>query len=459
MSAGLVGRLARWLEATAEPAASAPHRFGRSDMTVVWRRLRVPAGVVVVVAGLLLGTMWQSLRLFGVAALAAGLSLENWWQLRRRSQSALLAVGLDTTLFAVALVLLGVSPFVWAVPFLYSAVTARMLLSWGRALVIWGYDLLLVGLLFASRLMLPDLFTGPKQTVIALVVIGIYMSMVLVEVAVLGSVVDYGHRRREQELEALVAAKDTFVATISHELRTPLTSVVGFASLLEERLGTRVAAEDGEMLRLLREQAQAMWGLVDDLLVKARIDSGFMQVRIAEVDLGEVASQTIKALTWIHPEKPITLVGELGGRALADPTRVAQILRNLLANATRYGGEPITVEIRESEAWTSLTVRDNGPGIPEHLAHRFQQPLQTTHPGGYPTSLGLGLWLCDRLARLMGGSLEYSRVDNTTAFTVNLPSSRVPPDLQTHQGKSTHPPETALPVSPVTRRAKAPVPN
>ena len=117
MSAGLVGRVARWLEATAEPAASAPHRFGRSDMTVVWRRLRVPAGVVVVVAGLLLGTMWQSLRLFGVAALAAGLSLENWWQLRRRSQSALLAVGLDTTLFAVALVLLGVSPFVWAVPF------------------------------------------------------------------------------------------------------------------------------------------------------------------------------------------------------------------------------------------------------------------------------------------------------------------------------------------------------
>ena len=457
MLAERMGWVAKWLEASAEPSGSASHGSERSDLTVVWRRLRVPAGFVIVVAGLLLGTMWQSLRVFGVAAVAAGLLLENLWQLRRRSQGTLLAVGLDATLFTVGLALLGVSPFVWSAPFLYSAVTATMLLSWRRVLLAWGYDLLLVGLLFASRLVLPDALTRSNHAVVALVVTAVYVGMILAEVAVLETAGRLGHRRREQELEALVAAKDTFVATISHELRTPLTSVVGFAYLLEESLGTKLQGEDAEMLTLLNEQAQAMRSLVDDLLTKAQIDAGFITVRIAEVDLGEVASHAIRAVTWIHAQKPITLTGDLGARAVADPSRVSQILRNLLVNAIRYGGEPITVDIRESGPCVSLTVRDHGPGMPEHLASRFSHPLVRTRPGGYPTSLGLGLWLCDRLARLMSGDLEYSRVDNTTAFTVNLPSSRDLQNLQTRQDKSSHTPATALPVPPPARPLENPV--
>ena len=155
MLAGRVGRVARWLAGDTEPAGSASHRLGRSDMTVVWRRLRVPAGASTLVAGLTLAVLWRSLRLLEVAALSALLLAENWWQLRRRSQSACVAVGLDATLFSMVLALLGVSPFLWTAPFLYSAITAIMLMSWGRILLAWAYDLVLVGLLFGARQVLP----------------------------------------------------------------------------------------------------------------------------------------------------------------------------------------------------------------------------------------------------------------------------------------------------------------
>ncbi len=224
---------------------------------------------------------------------------------------------------------------------------------------------------------------------------------------------------------ALMSAKDRFVATVSHELRTPLAAVVGFSELLKGgSLGDLDASERNEIISTIADQAGDLANIVEDLLVMARADHGTLATVAVPVDLAANCRQVIERIgspTVI----PITIAPDaLTVRALGDPGRVRQIIRNLLGNAASYGGTDIRISIQVKAATVSVRVEDNGDGVPAAQAEQIFEPYQRAHAAS-PTngSLGLGLSVSRTLARHMAGDLLYHRVDGITIFELQLPAA------------------------------------
>jgi PAS domain S-box-containing protein len=240
----------------------------------------------------------------------------------------------------------------------------------------------------------------------------------------------------QQRLQALLESKNKFVATVSHELRTPLAGVVGFASELRDRAAEFTPAEVVEFAGLIAQASIAASNLVEDLLVAARLESGDIDLRPQITDLHshaaivkadpEIASRTEGKLVTI--EGPPTV-------AWADPNRVHQILRNLMGNAGRYGGNRITIVVGTEPKTHKASIRvvDDGPGVPEDL-HKalFQAYQHGAQESGRTESVGIGLYVSRNLARLMGGDLTCRRQDGATIFELTLPLPL--PDQATDQG-------------------------
>ena len=114
-------------------------------------------------------------------------------------------------------------------------------------------------------------------------------------------------------------------------------------------------------------------------------------------------------------------------RLLADPTRLRQIIRNLLTNAERYGGPHVELRAEAVGANVTVTVCDDGPGIPPTEREAVFEEWQGSDIGTqHPQSIGLGLTISRRLARAMDGDLTYSYVDGESRFTLTLPIAPVP---------------------------------
>ena len=219
-------------------------------------------------------------------------------------------------------------------------------------------------------------------------------------------------------LSQLVESRNEVLASVSHEVRSPLATVVSAAATLESRMGELTLENRQLLVDMIRKNSQELTELVDDLLVAAKGDSANENIETQQVDpLTEVVG-VVAALVELSGEAPIKGTAPA---ALADPTRLRQILRNLLTNAARYGGSEIWVELEEHELSVSIAVCDNGEGVPAHLAMSIFDPYVSAHPDEtQPQALGLGLAISRRLARLMGGEVTYEHKAGTTRFVLTL---------------------------------------
>jgi len=222
-------------------------------------------------------------------------------------------------------------------------------------------------------------------------------------------------------LEKLIRSKDQFLASVSHEIRTPLTSVLGFASLLQED-PEQLSTEDGrEIIELIRHQALEVSDLVEDLLVAARAEIDAVNVVKEPVRLADEINSVLSArLGTDHSD--IFVAASQTHQALADPTRVRQIIRNLLTNALRYGGEQITITTHRDGPEVLIVFSDNGNGIPDELRKRVFEPYERGESGiTKPESIGLGLAVSRQLARLMDGDLTLRSDLGSATFQLALP--------------------------------------
>jgi signal transduction histidine kinase len=219
------------------------------------------------------------------------------------------------------------------------------------------------------------------------------------------------------DLSASQAEKNRFVASVSHELRTPLTSVVGLADALVESGDALPAAEQSELLGLIASESKEVAAIVEDLLVAARAESGQLTMATNVLELDEelcAMVEVCKVDVELSRIEPVCVVG--------DAVRIHQIVRNLITNADRYGGEAITVEVYAYGETAILAVKDDGTGIPENQVERVFAPFGTGHNDpNLSHSVGLGLAVSRNLARLMGGDVVYRRFDGWTSFELRLP--------------------------------------
>lgn len=230
------------------------------------------------------------------------------------------------------------------------------------------------------------------------------------------------HRDEERRMAALMEAKNRFLASVSHELRTPLTAILGFARILEDE--DELTLDDQRlMVSSVAEHAQEMSNLIEDLLIAARSDMNQLDIIDVKVDLLTEIEQTVRAGGMFTSEVEVNIETS-DPYAMGDPTRVRQILRNLLTNAERYGGDHVTVTVSRSNHEVRVDVADDGEGLAGEDWERIFQPYESAHVAtGRPGAVGIGLTVSRQLAELMGGTLEYHFEDGQSVFRLQLRSA------------------------------------
>ncbi len=252
----------------------------------------------------------------------------------------------------------------------------------------------------------------------------------------LGVVEDISARRRvaserERMLETLRNSdrrKDEFLAVLSHELRNPLAPIRTSLHVLErsepgsEQCRRAQAVIDRQVTQLTR--------LVDDLLDVTRITRGKIQLRRERIELGDIARRTMDDYRVSFEASGVELEGRFGSELFwveADPTRMAQVVGNLLANAAKFTqrGGHVEVSVLREGPMVALRVRDSGLGIAPEMLGRLFEPF-TQAPQGLDRSrggLGLGLALVKGLVELHGGTVEAASdgQGKGAEFTIRLP--------------------------------------
>jgi signal transduction histidine kinase len=226
----------------------------------------------------------------------------------------------------------------------------------------------------------------------------------------------------KQERE-LVKTKDEFVANLSHELRTPLTGIFGFAMVLDDMLNQGPEHLEFAMLAettgVILSEASELNRMVDDLLTAAKKEGGSLQMVLEELEAGPVIESSID----LFRRQGVELTVDCEPSVLTiDRHHLAQLVRNLVSNATKHGGPSIAIEGRVGDGHYAISVMDDGEGVPEELVERLF--TRFVHQGDAPLttgSVGLGLFIAGMLAEAMGGMLGYERVDGISVFTFTLP--------------------------------------
>lgn len=236
-------------------------------------------------------------------------------------------------------------------------------------------------------------------------------------------------RRYAEALKDADRRKDEFLAMLAHELRNPLAPIRNAAQIVR---GASEASEDVRSASAMMErQVNQMARLIDDLLDISRINQGKIELRQERVDLGTIVQHAVEAARPLALERAQELVVTLPERTIhveADPTRLTQIIGNLLSNASKFTdrGGRVSLSVEQLGEDVAISIADTGIGIAESELHRifdlFAQvdtSLERSQSG-----LGIGLTLVKTLAELHGGSVAVNSagLGRGSEFTVTIPA-------------------------------------
>ncbi len=233
-----------------------------------------------------------------------------------------------------------------------------------------------------------------------------------------------------KELVSLNQMKEIFLATLSHELRSPLTCIVSFAELLHDKDQTLSEEERRRFIAIMHEQAGKLMELTEQLMDLSKLEKGALELELKETDVNEIIHSAYVALEPTARSKDVELRMELDlelSPIQADPTKLRQIVLNLVGNAIKFTeeGGRIVVGSRPSADWIELTVEDTGIGMDnDEISRIFSLFTQVSEkPQRSPSGLGLGLYLVKGFVDLHGGKVTVESVKGEgTTFKVYLPT-------------------------------------
>jgi PAS domain S-box-containing protein len=238
------------------------------------------------------------------------------------------------------------------------------------------------------------------------------------------------------ELQKASRLKSEFLANMSHELRTPINVILGYTSLMRERIYGTLSEQQDQALTKTYQTSQHLLELINDILDLSKIEAGKMPLHVESVYVPEVVDEISESLLPMLRGKPIAYQADVEPDLpplRTDRTKLKQVLLNLLSNAikfTQQGTVSLAVERLEGGPGVRIVVRDTGIGIkPEHLDAIFEdfRQIDQSHTREYGGT-GLGLSITKKLLTLLGGSVQVeSLYGSGTRFVIDLPSLVSPP--------------------------------
>lgn len=227
--------------------------------------------------------------------------------------------------------------------------------------------------------------------------------------------------------EDIDRSKEMFVAILGHDLRTPLSTVMMASQFMLET--GELQEQQRTLTARIHRSSKRMSQMVGDLLdfTRSRLGSGVPITR-GEMDLAKETTHAVEELTAAHPKRVLRLStsGDLKGSW--DCARIGQVLSNLIGNAVQHGAaeSPISVTVKGEAKEVVLQVHNSGPVIPRSdlpgIFNPFKRLKSGEASGGATSSLGLGLYIAERIVTAHGGSIDVKSSDGAgTTFTVRLP--------------------------------------
>jgi len=221
--------------------------------------------------------------------------------------------------------------------------------------------------------------------------------------------------------------KSVFLANMSHELRTPLNSIIGFTGLLLMGMAGELNAEQKKQLSLVKNSANHLLSLINDILDISKIEAGKVALLIEEFCLNDVVEDVIKIVSPLVNKKGLKITQEVpeGIKIISDKRRVKQVLMNYISNAVKFtdqGSIKIKVGILDSNI--ELCVSDTGIGMKKEDMKKLFKPFQQIDMSSTKQyeGTGLGLYLCKKMVSLMGGDVSVkSKYGKGSEFAFILP--------------------------------------
>lgn len=245
------------------------------------------------------------------------------------------------------------------------------------------------------------------------------------QLALLNQELEQRIRERTGLLEAANRELESFTYSVSHDLRGPLRAIDGFSRILVESCGTNLKEEDTLRLGRIRENAQRMGQLIDDLLRLSRLSRS--ELNPSMVDLKEVARTIEKELREAEPERSVEFVVSSGGEVQADAGLMRILMENLLRNAWKFTSKHPTARIEfgsfEHEGETVHYVKDDGAGFDMSYAHKLFGVFQRLHHQEEFSGTGIGLATAQRIVHRHGGRIwAEGALEKGATFFFTLPN-------------------------------------
>ena len=375
---------------------------------------------------------------------ALGVVLDAAYRMRHPYTTPFVGLVIDATAIGIALTLHGPDIGILAVAATTLLVSSMIMLSPIRSLAVVGYVAVIaaaITLLDAAGAPFVSV-AGPEGThdlldvAIVSIFLGATAAVLLMAVRVILRSQDRMAEALAQERRA-VQLKNEFVSMVSHELRTPLTGIAGFTETLSDTWTTLPSREVDEFLAIMGHETEHLANLVEDILVIPRLEAGQLRLHPEELDL---SVETHAVAGVVMPETDYSVSIPSGVLVIADRTRLRQIMRNLLENALKYGGDQVLIEGEmSSPGMYTVSVSDNGSGVDaddrERIFLHFEQ--LSTGDARLQQGVGLGLPIARKLARAMGGDLWYEDrfpVGAKFRFSVRMATGDEAPTADAYEG-------------------------